>query len=644
MLNEQQLALVQAPKGKILCIAGAGSGKTFSIVKKIEYAIQHQKIKPSEILAVTFTKKAANEMKERIAKLIGKHKAQEMFIGTLNSFCYQQILIPDLKYFGFLTNRRPQIFTKGYKPILRGMFPKAPIIQIEIIASKLEYYLSRNIPLSDHEDTYDIGSFKKMTLAMLLEELRKYQFDNQFLTFTDQIVFGYQRLDRDLKFRKHLGSKYKLIIVDEAQDNNYMQNKIVLMLSEVHKNIIAVGDDAQSIYRFRGADPNFFLGLHKKHKFKLFELTTNYRSYQSILDIGNASLASNFEAGVQIKKKLIAARTEEKENEKPNLVVFDDQYEEIDHIISEIKKYGSNYSDIAILCRSVLGNLGRLLQPALRNNKIPYRVVGGRDILESPHVRRMFSVFALACGHTYKEDWIELLQLLPGIGEVKSRSIAEDIPNWNEKKIPTKALNDIKILKQLIQDISKHTKDAKHCYEMFYDWYMDLCEKNDVAFDDMKGIRFILQVIGEALENIQDLEIAVENLKMDETKLEDDDTDTDENVVIISTIHRAKGLEWPFVIIPDCNDSIFPHIRSHPNEEDLQEECRIFHVGVTRAKDKLMLTATCALEDISPYIDLNLVELKNTKTQDEEDEDEDEDEVKVIRKVYSENGAIYSIR
>lgn len=632
MLNEQQLALVQAPKGKILCVAGAGSGKTFSIVRKIEYAITHQGIKPNEILAVTFTKKAATEMLERIYKLLGMD-AQGMFIGTLNSFCHKQIL-KDLKSFGFLSEKRPQIFTKGYKTILRGMFPKSSAVSIDILAGAIERHLTKHIPFPNDEDI-TIGQFNKISLKRLLEEIRKVQFDNQLITFTDQIVFMFERLERDLPFRKKIGSDYKLIIVDEAQDNNYMQNRILLWLSEVHNNILAVGDDAQSIYNFRGAEPDFFLDLHKKYDFDLCTLTTNYRSYQSILDVGNASLQYNFNAGVQIEKKLVSSRETPRNLGKPKFVIFNDQSREMEYIISEIQKYNGDFSDIAILCRSVLGNVGRLIQPLLRSHHIPYRVVGGRDIIDSPHVKRMFSAFALACGHSYTEDWVELLKLLPGIGEVKSRSIAQDIPNWNVEKIPESAKEGVEDLIDLISRMSEQVSKPRICYILFYSWYMDICQnEKKITAEDLRSIDFILNIIGEFLDTVTDLEEAVDLLKLDEGKRENEETkDKDKNAVTISNIHRAKGLEWPFVIMPDCNNDVYPHKRSHEDQNDLYEECRVFHVGVTRAKNKLLLTASCDDESISPYIDTKFVDMVNTFC--------DDDNVKPIRKLYTQNGATW---
>jgi len=610
MLNKQQLELVEAPPGKIICIAGAGTGKTFCIIQKIKYAIEHQKIKPETILAITFTRKAANEMKERLALLLGDAVCQHLTIGTVNSFCFNHIIIPNLKYLGYYTNQRPQILIEGYKTLLKGMYPSVKLTYINHLAYKIDYYLTRCLDFPEDE-IISVGEFKDITLKQLLDEIRKYQFQNQLITFTDQIVFAHQILENNISFRKKVSSRYKLVIVDEAQDNNYMQNKLVLHLSEQHKNIIAVGDDAQSIYRFRGADPDFFLDLHKKENFKLFTLTTNYRSNQAILDLGNSILEPNFKEKANIEKILVAHK--QTNAEKPRLRAFiNDSKLEVDFIVNEVKKYIEylQYKDIAILSRSVLSGVGRFLQASFRNEGIPYQVVGGGDIAKSPHVRRMFAAFALGCGYTHKEDWIELLMLFRGIGEIKSRKIADTLDDLEKIKIPDDVKNGIHSLKNLIIEISKNLKNPKICFDLFYDWYFYTVDINspNIEYEDILRAQRVLHILGSTIEG-KDLETAVENIKMDESKKEDDLETQDKNKITISTIHRSKGLEWPYVIVADCHDEMMPHKNCCKTPQDVQEECRIFHVAATRAKENLLLTATCYPDhDISPFIDTNMVQ------------------------------------
>jgi len=612
MLNDKQLALVQEDKGLILCIAGAGSGKTHSIMEKIKYAVDHQDIWPNEILAVTFTKKAAKEMKDRIVKTLGA-KGHDIKIGTLNSFCATEIVNYDPRYFGY--TRRPLIAMDGYYALLKEVLPKEDKEIVKELAGVIEYHMTRCLQLPpEYEEA--ISSKKKVKsrdpkvwdMNKLFSDMRKYQTENNIITFTDQIFYGYCRLRDDEKFRYLLGSRYKLVIVDEAQDNNYMQNYIVLCLGSVHKNILAVGDDAQSIYRFRGADAKYFLDLHHREGFKLLTLTENYRSYQPILDLGNAVLRPNFDANVQIEKKLVATRNSDKA-EMPSFVGFQYMSQEADYIASQIQKYkweGHSYSDVAILCRSILGGQGRIVQGVLKSMRIPYQVVGGVDIAKSIHVKRMLSAFALACDYRVMEDWVEILKAFPLIGEVKGRRLAHIIQKqgWETAiaKAPATARDGLASLQAVMNALKANLNNPFNCYVVFSQWYLPNLRADLHSYNMAKTN---LDIIGQALDG-GSLEAALENIKLDAELIDTENSDYvqgDERVTI-STVHRAKGLEWPFVIIPDCHDLMFPH-KMAKTDEDKQEECRIFHVAVTRAKDKLLLTMSPVDSSsiVSPYID-----------------------------------------
>jgi len=289
---------------------------------------------------------------------------------------------------------------------------------------------------------------------------------------------------------------------------------------------------------------------------------------------------------------------------------------EADYIISQVKGYAKiahpmfkEYRGIAILCRSVLGGIGRSLQASFRNAGIPYHVVGGGDIANSKHIGRMFSAFALACGYVFKDDWVNLLMIFPGIGDVKGRRIADSIEDLTKVKIPEPIRIGIDGLKKLITKLATTTKKPSDCFNLFRSWYLDtlITHFPNVEREELQHVDYILNIVGSALEG-KDLELAIENIKMDESKNEDE-KDNDENSVVISTIHRSKGLEWPFVIIPDCHDEMIPHKRAESISE-IQEECRIFHVAVTRAKDKLLLTATDEGQGISRFIDIDFVQCR----------------------------------
>jgi len=617
-LNAKQLALVTAPKGTLLCIAGAGTGKTFTLIEKIKYAITTQGIYPSEILAITFTKKAAGEMKARLFSSLGD---DGLYVNacTINSFCARDIINYDPLYFGF--TKRPVILKEGYITLLKAMFPNEDRDTLKVLAKEIDFNFTRSLPLpatvkvddtarlavrSRHSKKFQSLPTKSYDLPFVVDQMRRFQFANNFITFTDQIFFSHERLKEDVIFRHYLSSQFKLVIVDEAQDNNVMQNRIVLYLGEVHRNIIAVGDDAQSIFRFRGANPEFFLDLNRKEDFALYTLTENYRSYQPILDLGNAVLASNFAAKVQIEKHLVAAR-DSRYAKKPELFTFRDPRMEVFYIGQEVHSYinkGGSPSDIVILCRTIVGGQGRFIQGDLRQRGIPYRVVGGVDIAKSLHTKRMFAVFTLACGYNVQEDVAELLAMFPSIGEAKASTLSQLLPDWPAiiKQAPKVARDGIESLVDLLQRIKAQLNAPAHCYLSFVKWYLALlCEYYDAEDKELSQIETFLSAFGDVLEG-DDLAEALENMNLDP----EPEVDLATPKVTISTIHQFKGLEKPFVIIPDCHNGMYPHAMAK-KEEERQEECRIFHVAVTRAKDRLILTATLAKYGLTHFIDDDLV-------------------------------------
>lgn len=616
MLNDKQKNLVEAEKKNILCLAGAGSGKTHCIVEKIGYSIKNG-MNPSNILALTFTKKAAQEMRDRITRNLGVVAGHAVGAYTLNSFCYQRIVKLDPTYFGY-SDRPLKVEIDGYERILRQVLLDKDNTFIENVAIELEYALTRNLPLPSVAHIADkSGTESEIDLVSIFDRMRAYQFKHNLITFTDQIVFAYQRLSEDSAFRHLLASHYKFVIVDEAQDNNFMQNSIVLMLGSVHNNITAVGDDAQSMYRFRGADTGFFLSLKAKHGFDLYTLTTNYRSNQPILDLGNSILIPNFKAETQIEKYLVANNTVEAS--KPKLHAFFKIKEQTNFLVSDIQRQlykGKKPKDIAILARTVKGSTCRYLPAALREANIPYKVVGGVDLTNSIHIKNMLAIFYLALGNTDRNNWITALSIFPAIGEVRSKQIAQAIPDWAKAKIPKISEDSVEELKELISLLSSNTDKAKECFLKYYAWYNDILDTH-YSLDDKHGytvrqrcvIEDIFSMVGETFEKYPNLIDAIDAFVMDE---EVDEDGLEDNVVIISTIHRAKGLEWPVVYIPDCVDTMYPHRSSSGNISDIREELRIFHVAVTRARDELYLTADLSRQGgqyLSPFIDLNYVTL-----------------------------------
>jgi DNA helicase-2/ATP-dependent DNA helicase PcrA len=324
---------------------------------------------------------------------------------------------------------------------------------------------------------------------------------------------------------------------------------------------------------------------------------------------------------VQVEKYLIAHNPIQAA--KPKLNVFFKPKQQTAFLVTSIIRQlaeGKKPKEIAVLARTIKGaSVCRYLPAALRENDIPYKVVGGFDVMNSIHIKNMLSVFYLALGNTDLANWITALLIFPDIGEVRSKQIAKCVPDWDKAKIPKASANSIKEFRCLISKIAESTSDAHDCFLKFYRWYADLIDEH-YTVDHRHGythrqrgeIDDLFNYIEGTFEQHTDLAEAVDILVMDI-----DDEDINEDAVTISSIHRAKGLEWSVVYIPDCVATMYPH-KMCTKLEDKQEELRIFHVAVTRARDELYLTAdlTPIRESrpyLSPFLDLRYVTAPNPR-------------------------------
>lgn len=716
MINLQQKAVIEAPPGKIMCVACPGSGKTFCMISKIIYEIKQRKMSPSAILAMTFTRKAAAELKERVAKELTEDIAKQISIGTIHGWCYRNIVRVNPMYFGFAHDNLRLV--TSYEKIIKNLefADQLDSKEIAVLSQHFSQCIGRGIKF----ESEDQARFNTM---------RAYQFKNNCMTCDDIIYFAYQRLKEDETFRRKLAARFELVICDECQDNSPSQTLIAQHLSSVHNFLVIVGDDSQcqppdtevitdarscpishlkrgdlvtsydgsslgtrkilgvhsrhyegdlfvieaagritrctpyhkflikqggcifvlqaneiqlltlltplllvpvydeqrvswvpftisketyngdvyslavefpetyiadgiithnSIYSWRQAEPKHFIDLQNKG-FKLYKLEYNYRSHQKILDL--ASEVIKFNEGVQIDKKIIAINPSPSAP-KPRLMLFNlrSRVTEVQWIARNINRMltmeGVDPQDIAILCRSVNSGTGRALQAELRSLRIKYRVVGGVDFVDSMHVQRLFCCFALAAGANHLEDWRELLSLMDGVGAKAVRLLLEKVPDTTAmlallKKEKAK-LQLIELTKTL-SSVKKNRKDSSRCVGIFSDWYLqfidddhDTLNKAGRYFDSVASASSKLDI----LDTIEQFTLETE-----------DEEKSDPNSITISTIHGYKGLETAFVFIPDVQDKMIPHMRSQTAEE-IQEECRVFYVGLTRAKKDLCLTAT----------------------------------------------------
>ncbi|APT72159.1 ATPase AAA [Thermosipho affectus] len=580
-LDEEQYEAVTKSQGKTLVIAGPGSGKTRVITYKIAYLI-NSGVKPQEIMLVTFTKAAAKEMLQR-AKIVSKSNLEGITAGTFHHVC--------------------NLFLRRYGSTI-GLKPNFTILDSEDAKDLMESIRSQLIPKSERKTVptakqlLSIYSYMNNTLSSLKEAITRYnpRFLEQEHTI-EQILIKYQQekqaqnsvdyddllihtlhiLSTSKSIRLRESERYKWILVDEFQDTNIVQFKIVELLSTVHKNLIVVGDDAQSIYSFRGARFENVLDFQKEAE--TFKIQTNYRSSQEIVNFINEMLPKK-----SIKKTLCAKRST---GIKPFLVQVFDHYDEADFVANEIVNFqhnGISLNDIAVLYRAHAHSLE--LQLELSKHNIPFKLYSGLRFTETAHVKDCMAFLKTTVNPEEKISWIRLLKLVNGIGNIKANNYAEEI-----SKIGYSALDKIKEkssdFKKLRETI-KNTLTVENPGERIKIFYIDFYHKKmEEKFEDYKDRREDIERLIEMASFYKNTENFIGDILISES-YEMRNEDNEKEKVTLTTIHQAKGLEWKVVFILSVNPGDFPHIMSL-RENNIDEEERLFYVAITRAKDYLYI-------------------------------------------------------
>jgi len=628
-LNPIQQEAARAIKGPSLIIAGAGSGKTRVLTYRIAYMIQ-QGIDPFNILSLTFTNKAATEMKERIINLIGSHEARNVWMGTFHSI-FARILRSEAERLGYTQNFT--IFdTDDVKSVLKGIIKELDLDSKVYTPGYLlgRISMAKNNLISDAEynqnteiQTTDQASHKPRTgevYSIYNKRLRKsnaMDFDdllfNTNILFRDfpEILFKYQQ-------------KFKYILVDEYQDTNHAQYLILKKLAASNENICVVGDDAQSIYAFRGANIQNILNFKKNYPdYKLFKLEQNYRSTQNIVNAANSLIKNNQK---QIEKKIW---TSNQLGEK--IIVFRSESEnsegqKISQSIFERKEdLQLEYSDFAILYRT--NAQSRAFEEALRKLSIPYRIFGGLSFYKRKEIKDLIAYFRLSINHNDEEALKRIINYpARGLGQttlerIIALSTEQNVPIWEIVSNPRgyQLQANAPTLERLIDFASKiasfgaqlHTSNA---YELAFliaqssGVIKDLQEKSAEEPEHLQNAEALLNAIQDFVESEEEPRIddtPTSNLKtLDQflgevslmTDLEENDKskgkdkEVDTNKVSLMTIHSAKGLEFPMVYIVGLEENLFPSFMSLGSRSELEEERRLFYVALTRAKQQAILS------------------------------------------------------
>lgn len=614
-LNESQRAAVEYISGPELVIAGAGSGKTRVLTYKIAYLLS-QGIKPWNILALTFTNKAAKEMKERIAALVGANDAHYLNMGTFHSI-FLRILRNEAELLGL--NRNFTIYDDSdsrtlINSIVKEMHLDDKTYKAANVLSRIGMAKNNLItPESYSVDTFLLERDHRSNMPKLSEIYRMYVIrckSANAVDFDDMLMYTYMLFRNHPEVCQKYAERFKYILVDEYQDTNYAQQSIITLLTQYHSNICVVGDDAQSIYAFRGANIDNILNFQNIYRdSKLFKLEQNYRSTQNIVNAANCLIKHNSR---QIKKNVFS------ENQQGDKVVLNISYsdkEEAAIVCNEIKRLDKReqvaYGDIAVLYRT--NAQSRLFEDELRRENIPYRIYGGMSFYQRKEIKDIIAYFRMVANPDDEEALKRIINYPKrGIGNTtvdkliaSARSYGVGL--WSVVNNPTayvvgigpavarKVMAFHDMIDQYIELAT--TTDAyvlgKRIIEetglskaIMADGEDDANERIDNVEEFVSGLR---DFVDTKLEEGYTSEIFISNFLqevalMSDADKDDDDTDNAGNRVTLMTIHASKGLEFKAVFIVGVEENIFPSPRSCEFPMQLEEERRLFYVAITRAE------------------------------------------------------------
>ncbi len=605
-LNKEQKEGVLNTDGPLLILAGAGSGKTRCLTHRIAYMIDEMGVKPWNILAITFTNKAAGEMRERVDRLVG-FGADQVWVSTFHSMCVR-ILRRHIDLLGFDTDFT--IYdTDDQKTVIKGICKR---LNIDTKMYKERALMSTISSLKDDligVREYEIEAASDYGKAVYAKVYREYQETlqkNNALDFDDLIVKTVELFKSRSEVLDYYQERFRYIMVDEYQDTNTAQFELVRLLADKYRNLCVVGDDDQSIYKFRGANIRNILDFEKYFpETKVVKLEQNYRSTQSILDAANAVIQNNR------GRKAKTLWTAKEKGNKIHFRQFDNAYEEAEYIaedvVRKVRKGNAQYRDCAVLYRT--NAQARLLEERMIMEGIPYNVVGGtnfysraeiKDILaylktidngrDEVAVRRIINIPKRGIGAA-------TLEKLEDYAEMREISLYEAMEMADEIMSLGKTSAKIRPFVQLIRSLRREAEEltvAELISEIIErTGYKEYLQDNDseTADDRMANVdELITKAV--AYQEMNDEPTLTEFLAEVALVAEIDNVDGDDNRVLLMTLHSAKGLEFPNVYLAGMEDGLFPGQAAlwNDNPEDLEEERRLAYVGITRAMNDLTLT------------------------------------------------------
>ncbi len=596
-LNEQQWSAVQQIDGPHLVIAGAGTGKTRTLVYRVAYLVE-QGVDPESILLLTFTRKAAREMLHRAASLLD-NRCQRIQGGTFHSFA-NTILRRYAGHLGY-SNNFTIIDRSDAEDIVNMLraglhldkkqrrFPRKRTL-VEIISKAI----NTNRPILEVlADDYPHFLDDEPEIMKLTERYDQYKRTKGLMDYDDLLVNLRRLLQEHDTVRRKLSRQFRYLLVDEYQDTNLLQAMIAALLASEHANLMVVGDDSQSIYAFRGAQFKNIMGFPKIFpNTKVTTLEQNYRSTQPILNFTNAIIAS---AKEKYSKNLFSEITGE---QKPVFLQALNEREQSRFIcqrVLELREEGVPLDDISVLFRS--GWHSTELEIELNSCNIPFVKYGGLKFTETAHVKDVTALLRVFFNPFDAIAWYRSLLLLEGVGPATAREIINQVveaqkgpeilagPEWSKRKIG----GELTRLQLLITESTANEFTPAEETKRVLDYYLPLLKK---IYDDYPKRTHDLEALVKIAERYQNLEAFLTDLTLEppeNSQVDTTATGKDEEKLILSTIHSAKGLEWHTVFLINLVDGFLPSTQALQREEDIEEERRLFYVATTRAKQQLYL-------------------------------------------------------
>lgn len=598
-LNEEQIQPVLQTEGAVLVIAGAGSGKTRVLTSRIAHIVKDLDVSPYNVLAITFTNKAADEMKERLSQMIDG--VEDMWVCTIHSMCVR-LLRYGAEKIGY--GRDFSIYSETDKDKVVTRVIVSLGLEVDQYAKSAKNLISarktKNLSIEEFEKDNarmkNIGDIVRIMKGYEEELKRSNAFD-----FDDLLIKTHELLSEDRETLEKFSNRFRYIHIDEFQDTNAVQYDIVKMLSYAHGNIFAVGDDDQSIYGWRGADINNILGFERDFKnAKVYKLERNYRSTKKILDVANTVIKHN----TNRKDKTLWTGNDDGVN--PEVYIADDESGEAQYTAIQIKNLvarGYKYSDFAVLMR--INALSRSYEQEFMKYGLPYRVYGGFKFFERKEIKDLTAYLRLICNPLDNEAVLRVINVPKrGIGEKSIEalqkyadgngfSVFDGVFDCDLLDLNNGAKSKIRSFKDIISSliVDKETMTLTELVKSVIDKtnYMSCFEEKTEENEDKK------LNVNELIASVEEFEKQNPQASLSEylngiTLSSDTDEINDGNFITLATVHSVKGLEYRVVFVCGLDREIFPIERNGSIDDDIEEERRLMYVAVTRARERLYIT------------------------------------------------------